>query len=210
MLVYALAQAFMVGVILAAPIGPVTLLCIRRTWDNGYKFGFFSGLGAATADAFYSAMASFGLDTLCMATADSAHWLTIGGGVIVCALAAKMLFSASRDDDDDDDDDSGSHAVPQCYLSTLLLTLGSPITVATASALLASSLANSALPKSLAVACIFLGSASWYSTLTAIAAHLGTRLGAAAKVRMRSWSALAVLGLGLFSIVHGVLRYSGI
>src|SRR5512147_524049 len=50
-----------IGLAIAAPVGPIGVLCIRRTLANGMATGFASGLGAATADAFYGFVAAFGL-----------------------------------------------------------------------------------------------------------------------------------------------------
>ena len=57
-------RGIMLGVAIAAPVGPIGLLCIRRTLAYGWRAGFVSGLGAATADTFYGLLAAFGLTAL--------------------------------------------------------------------------------------------------------------------------------------------------
>jgi len=54
-------KGLIIGLSLAIPVGPIGLLCIRRTLARGRISGFFSGLGAATADGMYGAVAGFGL-----------------------------------------------------------------------------------------------------------------------------------------------------
>src|SRR5512135_2777452 len=53
-----------IGFLIAAPVGPIGVLCIRRTLVDGRRIGFLSGLGAATADMLYGAVAAFGLTAI--------------------------------------------------------------------------------------------------------------------------------------------------
>lgn len=48
----------------AAPVGPMAVLCIRRTFSNGRWLGLTSGLGIALAVAFFRGVAAFGLTTI--------------------------------------------------------------------------------------------------------------------------------------------------
>lgn len=68
-----------VGFSIAAPVGPIGLLCIRRSISIGRLAGFVSGLGAATADAFYGVVAALGLTALTTALLDHRHWLQLVG-----------------------------------------------------------------------------------------------------------------------------------
>lgn len=57
-------RGIVLGLTIAAPVGPIGLLCIRRTLAHGWRAGFASGLGAATADTLYGMLAAFGLTAL--------------------------------------------------------------------------------------------------------------------------------------------------
>lgn len=58
---YMLWRGLAIGVIISAPMGPVGILCIQRTLDKGRKAGFYTGVGAALSDLFYSLLTGFGL-----------------------------------------------------------------------------------------------------------------------------------------------------
>lgn len=68
-------QGFLIGVTIAAPVGPIGILCIRRTLAEGRLAGFSSGLGAATADALYGAIAAFGLTFISVFLINQSLWL---------------------------------------------------------------------------------------------------------------------------------------
>lgn len=56
-----LIKGVIIGFLIAAPVGPIGVLCIKRSFSKGALSGLLTGLGAATADAFYGAIAAFGL-----------------------------------------------------------------------------------------------------------------------------------------------------
>ena len=80
-------RGLLIGFSIAAPVGPIGLLCIRRTVADGRTVGFVSGLGAATADAFYGAVAGFGLTVVSGALVQGQTPLRLVGGVFLCYLA---------------------------------------------------------------------------------------------------------------------------
>jgi len=77
-------RGLIIGLSIAAPVGPIGVLCIRRTLSDGRAIGFASGLGAATADAVYGAVAAFGLSLVTNALVEQRLWLQAGGGVFLC------------------------------------------------------------------------------------------------------------------------------
>lgn len=74
------ASSLLIGVSIAAPVGPIGVLCIRNTLIYGRWHGFFSGMGAASADAIYGFFAAFGITALTSLLVDSAGWLSLFGG----------------------------------------------------------------------------------------------------------------------------------
>ena len=81
-----------IGFAIAAAIGPIGLLCIRRTLVEGRAIGLATGLGAATADALYAAVAAFGLTAVSGVLIEEHRPLGIAGGLVLVLLAARMLW----------------------------------------------------------------------------------------------------------------------
>ncbi len=77
-------QGVQLGFSIAAPVGPIGLLCIRRTLAEGRLAGFVSGLGAATADAAYGSVAAFGLSFASDILVSQSRWLRLAGGLFLC------------------------------------------------------------------------------------------------------------------------------
>ena len=76
-----LLKGFIIGFAIAAPVGPIGILCIRRTLADGRLTGFFSGLGAASADMSYGAVAAFGLTAFQNLLMGARYWLHLIGGL---------------------------------------------------------------------------------------------------------------------------------
>lgn len=83
------ARGFLLGFSIAAVVGPIALLCVRRTLATGFVIGFASGLGAATADASYAAIASFGVTALASVLIDQRMWLRLVGGAFLIYLGVR-------------------------------------------------------------------------------------------------------------------------
>jgi len=90
-------KGLIIGFAMAVPIGPIGILCIRKTLAEGHSRGLIIGLGAATADAFYAGLAAFGL-TFVSGVISSQHvWLSLVGGGILVFLGIRT-FRAKRKD----------------------------------------------------------------------------------------------------------------
>src|SRR5689334_9791746 len=79
------------GFAIAFALGPIGLLVIRRTVDRGWAYGFLSGVGVATADATYGAIAAFGLTAVTELLVGVDRWLGILGGAALVVMAALAL-----------------------------------------------------------------------------------------------------------------------
>src|SRR6476620_355452 len=82
-----------IGFSIAAPVGPIGVLCIRRTLAEGRLYGFVSGLGAATADATYGAIAAFGLTFISDVLIGQRVGMQIIGGLFLCYLGVRTFTS---------------------------------------------------------------------------------------------------------------------
>jgi threonine/homoserine/homoserine lactone efflux protein len=160
-----------VGFSIAAPVGPIGALTIRRTLAEGRAVGLLTGLGAATADAAYGAIAAFGLTFVTHFLVQQQSWLSLAGGVFLCYLGCMTFIAAPA---------QAAEAAPArnlaaAYASTLLLTLTNPATILSFIGIYAGvglGLGETSYREALAfVAGVFLGSALWWLLLcTAVAA----------------------------------------
>src|SRR5438874_12570895 len=85
-------RGLILGFSIAAPVGPIGVLCIRRSMAEGRVVGLVSGLGAATADAIYGAVAAFGLTFVSALLVSQQLWLRIIGGAFLCYLGIKTFL----------------------------------------------------------------------------------------------------------------------
>ena len=83
----------MIGLAIAAPVGPIGVLCIRRTLADGRLIGLLTGLGAATADGVYGAIAAFGLTAVSDLLIGQGPWLGLIGGLFLCYLGVRTFMA---------------------------------------------------------------------------------------------------------------------
>lgn len=127
-----LLQGVLVGIAIAAPVGPVAVMCIRRTITRGFGHGVATGLGAASADAIFAAIACFGLAAIGDRLLASVEVLELVGGI---ALVAMGVVTMRRRPPARDAGESGSLA--GAFASALALTITNPFTILGLTALLA-------------------------------------------------------------------------
>src|SRR5437773_7850847 len=118
-------RGVLIGLSIAAPVGPIGVLCIRRTLSEGRVSGLVSGLGAATADAFYGCVAAFGLTVISNLLLAQQDWLRLVGGLFLCYLGVKTFLAKPTEQ-------APANLVGdllKAYASTLVLTLTNPMTI---------------------------------------------------------------------------------
>ena len=161
-----LAQGIVLGFSIAAPVGPIGVLCIRRTLQNGFKSGLASGLGAASADAAYGAIAAAGLTLVADFLARQQTWLGMLGGAFLLFLGVRTFRSPPPEADGGD---TQVNTLGGDYLSTFLLTLSNPITILSFAALFGGLSAQGGAASQryafVLVLGVFIGSALWWLTL---------------------------------------------
>ena len=116
------------GFLLAAPIGPVNLICIRSTLNEGRLAGLTVGLGAAVADALYGYAAAAGLTFVRNALLHHEHILRWGGGLFIIYLGYRTFHDLPADPALDNPSASN---LPKLFASILCLTLANPVTIFT-------------------------------------------------------------------------------
>ena len=174
-------QGVLIGFSIAAPVGPIGVICIRRSLAHGRLVGFLSGLGAATADALYGLVAALGLTGISNLLAAQKTWLSLGGGAFLCYLGIRIFF-----DRPSTNEDMLSHqAIRQrqkrgAYTSTFLLTLTNPMTILSFTAIFAGlgvgQFAETQWDAIGLIAGVFSGSALWWLALAMLAGAFRRRL----------------------------------
>jgi threonine/homoserine/homoserine lactone efflux protein len=120
----------LVGLSIAAPLGPVNVLCIRRTLAGGFVLGLASGCGAALADTFYGAVAAFGISVVASFLLAHETVLRLGSGLVLCILGARSFRGAVAWPHSA----TGAQSLASALASTFLLTLTNPLVLLTIAA----------------------------------------------------------------------------
>ena len=112
-------KGLLIGFSIAAPVGPIGVLCIRRTLAESRATGFVSGLGAATADAFYGAVAGFGLTLVSVFLQGQEFWFRLIGGAFLGYLGVRTFLAKPADQATTPNSNSNSKLkLLAAYLST--------------------------------------------------------------------------------------------
>ena len=199
--IHHLIKGLIIGLSIAVPVGPIGILCIRRTLTQGRMTGFLSGLGAATADAFYGAVAGFGLTFLSNFLVGQQTGLHLIGGGLLCIIGVRTFVSKPAHQEASVERSNLWNA----YLSTFFLTLTNPMTILFFGAVFAGLGVGIAgdhpLTTGILVLGVFIGSAMWWIVLTGFTGILGGLF----NVRRLQWlnriAGLIIVGFGLFSLL---------
>ena len=167
------------GLAVAAPIGPINVLCIQRTLLVGFGSGLATALGAAAADASYAAVAAFGLSAVSGLLLDNQDLLRLAGGLMLLGLGARAFLKGPAKAPANP---SRGAARLADGLSAYGLTIANPLTILTFVAILGGvglqNLAASALPAALALVLgVFLGTMIWMIFIAALASLARRRAG---------------------------------
>lgn len=185
---------------------------IRRTIDRGWAYGLLSGVGVATADAAYGAVAAFGLTALTALLAGIDRPLAVAGGVVLILLALRGIRGVLAGGDAVSR--GGRLATPGrldgpagAWASMVGLTLTNPATILSFTALFASIGAGTGGPSgaALVVAGVFLGSVAWWTILTGLVAGLRARLTPRVVRALNLTSALVIAAFGVVAIAVGLV-----
>ena len=167
-------KGLLFGFLLAATVGPMWVLCFRRTLTQGALVGFVSGMGIAVADGIYGTVAAFGLTAISGFLLQHGYWIGLVGGVFLLYLGTRTLLA--RPELQEANANPGGLA--QGFLSTLGLTLANPPTILAFAAIFAGLglVTSDYATAALVVLGVFLGSASWWILLATGAGWLRNKL----------------------------------
>ncbi|MBI1800003.1 MAG: LysE family transporter [Chloroflexi bacterium] len=195
-------NGLIIGFAIAAPVGPIGVLCIRRTLADGRVTGLLCGLGAATADALYACVAGFGLTAVSSLRVSQQWVLRVSGGAFLLYLgirtfAGKPARTAAQ---------ASGAGLMGAYLSTLALTLTNPATIITFAVIFAGlGVAQEARGNYAAAAMlvlgVFFGSALWWLILSGGVSLLQSRFTPQNLRWVNRLSGAVIAGLGLIALV---------
>lgn len=168
-------KGFLIGLSIAAPVGPIGVLCIRRTLADGRAVGLASGLGAATADALYGLLAAFGVTFVTNALIQQQLFIRLVGGLFLCYLGARTFFSRPAPQTAV----PGGRGLLSAFGSTFVLTVSNPLTIMSFAAIFSGigiSAQSNYREAGVLVGGVFSGSAAWWLMLTATVGVISARI----------------------------------
>ncbi len=189
------------GLMIAAPVGPVNLLCIRRTVEKGWKSGMVSGLGAALADTLYGTIAGLGISLVIQFVIREEFWIRVIGGIFLTGIGVVYYRKPPRPLEAVQDN-SSPHSD---FVSAFLLTAANPTTVLSFLVVLAAlgvGRQGSLWQTFVLVAGIFCGSMCWWTMLASAASRLRSRF---TDDTLRWMNHLAGIAISCFGLVNVLL-----
>jgi threonine/homoserine/homoserine lactone efflux protein len=194
-------KGLVLGFSIAAPVGPIGVLCIRRTLASGFKSGLVSGLGAATADAFYGTIAAAGLTLVADFLVRQQIWLGLLGGSFLIYLGIKTFRTPLQPEDGA----AGKDSPGGNYFSTLLLTLSNPMTIFMFAAIFGGMSVQTGVifryNAFLLVLGVFTGSALWWLSLSAAVSMLREKVNARLMVWVNRLAGAVITGFGVYVLI---------
>jgi threonine/homoserine/homoserine lactone efflux protein len=194
-------RGLVIGFSIAAPVGPIGVLCIRRTLADGQIAGLVSGLGAATADAFYGCVAGFGLTFISSLLIDQQMWMRLFGGLFLLYLGIKTLLSRPAEQAAK----TTGNGLLSAYASTFLLTVTNPLTILSFAAIFAglglTNTTGSYASALILVLGVFLGSASWWLLLSGGVGLFRDKFNTQGMVWVNRISGLIIIAFGAVALV---------
>ncbi|MFS2161804.1 LysE family translocator [Pseudomonas sp. Pseusp122] len=195
-------KSVLIGLSIAAPVGPIGLLCIQRTLGHGARIGFISGLGAAAADACYGALGAFGISAITRVFVALVTPLALFGALFLAWMGLKMLRATPPEQAASAGDQA--RALP-AFVSVFLLTLSNPLTILSFVAIFATLSGGELLSGAdglVMVLGIFCGSALWWLALSFGVSSIRHRLGVGAMQWIDRSAGLFLLGFATWQLIR--------
>jgi threonine/homoserine/homoserine lactone efflux protein len=196
-----LMRGFIIGFSIAAPVGPIGVLCMRRTLAEGRASGLVSGLGAATADAIYGSVAGFGITFISNFLVSQQLWLRLVGGVFLCYLGIRTILAKPADQAAS----ANGNGLLGAYASTFFLTLTNPMTILFFAAIFAGlglgGTNGNYMSAGVLVFGVFLGSALWWLVLSGGVGLFRAKFNAHGLQWVNRISGLIITGFGAFALL---------
>ncbi|MGD8740853.1 MAG: LysE family transporter [Desulfobacterales bacterium] len=197
-------KGFVIGFSIAAPVGPIGILCIQRTLSEGNIQGLATGMGAATADALYGFIAAFGLTFISNFLVDQSIWFRIIGGLFLCYLGIRAFLRKFQEQ---------TVAVPNstilsAYGTTFFLTLTNPMTILFFAGIFAGlGIVSESIhyaSAGLMVIGVFSGSGAWWLLLSGATGIFRNKISGGKLALVNKISGFIILLLGVVAILSAV------
>ncbi|QKS31438.1 LysE family transporter [Accumulibacter sp.] len=199
-------KAGLIGLSIAAPVGPIGLLCIQRTLAHGARIGFVSGLGAAVADGVYGAVGAFGLAAVTQFFVTLALPLAVGGAAFLGWMGVQLYRTVPPARSSGAADDVGAW---RAFASVFALTLTNPMTILSFIAVFATigggDAATTGTAAVIMVLGVFCGSALWWLALASAIAAIRQRIGPRVLQAINRTAGTFLLGFAIWQLIT-VLR----
>jgi len=210
---YLFMSGVIMGLIAAVPIGPVNLICIRRTFAFGPPNGFVSGMGAALGDGIFAAITGFGLTWIAQLIEGYAAIIELIGGAMMVWMGYRTFVSPPVPRCLEVKPDQEGTNLGRAMISTLALTVTNPVTLLTFGVMFASlgglaGGAGSFHDASFVVVGVVAGSAGWWLALTTVIGLFHTKIDENAMRMINRICGVLVAGCGLVVLTHLVIKYS--
>lgn len=210
---YLVISGVVMGLIAAVPIGPVNLICIRRTFAFGPLNGFVSGLGAAVGDGIFAAITGFGLTWIAQLIEGYATIIELIGGAMMVWMGYRTFISPPVPRCPDEKPDKEGTNLLRAMISTFALTVTNPVTLLSFGVMFASlgglaGGAGSFHDASFVVAGVVGGSAGWWLALTTLIGLFHAKIDENAMRMINRICGVLVMGCGLVVLVHLAIKFS--
>jgi threonine/homoserine/homoserine lactone efflux protein len=204
-----LGPGILIGLVVAAPIGPVNLICIRRTLQYGSLNGFVSGLGAALGDGIFAIVTGFGLTAIAQLIEGLSMVLQLAGGILLLCFGLYTYFSKppAPFDPKCEPKEKGGRTLARAMASTFALTITNPATLLGFTAMFTGlgGLAGddpSFFAAAFVVGGVILGSTLWWLILTTLVGLLHAKIDDHVMRIINHGSGLLVAAFGIAVLGH--------
>lgn len=197
-------KGFIIGFSIAAPVGPIGILCIQRTLSGGNIQGLVTGLGAATADAVYGFIAAFGLTFISNFLVDQSLWFRIIGGLFLCYLGMRAFVKKPLEQKVS----LANSTTLSAYGTTFFLTLTNPMTILFFAGIFAGlGIVSESIhyaSAGLMVIGVFGGSAAWWLLLSTATGIFRTKISESKLAIVNKISGIIIVVFGVAALVSSV------
>jgi threonine/homoserine/homoserine lactone efflux protein len=196
-------RGLIVGFTIAAAVGPITLLVMRRTIDHGGVYGFASGLGVATADATYGAIAAFGLTAITSVLVANHAILGLAGGIVIVWLGVRIARSRPTGPATDGE----RPGLAGAFASIYALTMTNPLTVVLYAGIFAGlglAVGGSFVEAAVLTLAVWAGSTLWWVVLCSVVAWLRGRVSTTVLLWVNRVSGAALVLLGVSAAISAL------
>jgi threonine/homoserine/homoserine lactone efflux protein len=192
---------WVIGILIAAPVGPIAILCARRTLRRGWPIGAWTGMGAATADLIGSTLVALGLGAIVSFLNDHAAAMRVAGGLFLIGFGLHTILSRKPLKPAPGVIETGWRTA---FATGCILTLSNPLTFVGIVGVLAGAGVDGAIHERERLAAltlgIFTGSLLWWLMLTGAVAWFRERIGERSFALINRFAGAILIAAGLYAL----------